>query len=183
MTSEESQVLERLAETVRAQGGLLAEAGGGDSVATRAPAPHGAAAAAGPRAAADPERYELLVEAIREGYLLHYCQGRVLAPDDPDLALLAGDQLYALGLAELAALGDLDAVRELADVISLAAQAQAAADEDLAEAVWDAGATAVGWGTSAAHEQAKALARGGDTGAAEALRAAARQARSGPVSG
>ena len=32
-------------------------------------------------------------------------------PDDADLALLAGDQLYALGLARLAALGDLDGGR------------------------------------------------------------------------
>jgi len=39
--------------------------------------------------------------------------------------LLAGDHLYALGLARLAALGDLDAVAELADVISLSAQAHA----------------------------------------------------------
>jgi hypothetical protein len=36
---------------------------------------------------------------------------------------MAGDRLYALGLARLAELGDLQAVGELADVISLAAQA------------------------------------------------------------
>ena len=90
--------------------------------------------------------YELLVEAIREGYLLHYAPGRVVRPDDPDLALLAGDRLYALGLARLAALGDLEAVAELADVISLGAQAHAAGDAELAEAVWEAGARAVGWG-------------------------------------
>jgi hypothetical protein len=172
-----SEVLARLAETVRAQGGLLGEAGAGAPIAAHAPAPHGALAAAGPRAAQDPDRYELLVEAIREGYLLHYCDGRVVAPDDPDLALLAGDQLYALGLAELATLGDLAAVGELADVIALAAQAQAAADEELAEAVWEAGATAVGWGASPAHEDAKNRARAGDAGAAAALRAAAREAR------
>ena len=41
------------------------------------------------------------------------------AIDDPDLALLLGDQLYALGLSRLAALGDLEAVAELADLISL----------------------------------------------------------------
>ena len=43
-----------------------------------------------------------------------------MRPDDPDLALLAGDRLYALGLERLAALGDLEAVAELADVIALA---------------------------------------------------------------
>ena len=51
------------------------------------------------------------------------------------------------------------------------------ADEDLAEAVWEAGAVAVGWGATPAHMAAKALARTGDPSAAEALRAAARAAR------
>ncbi|HEX6457041.1 MAG TPA: hypothetical protein VF009_11050, partial [Solirubrobacterales bacterium] len=40
----------------------------------------------------------LVVEAVREGYLLHYEQPRLLAGHDSDLALLAGDYLYALGL-------------------------------------------------------------------------------------
>lgn len=167
--------LDRLSATVRDRGGLLAEAV--EAVAGGAPTPHGDTAAAGPRAAADPARYALLVEAIREGYLLHYAAGRVVSSDDADLALLAGDQLYAIGLAELAELGDLDAVGELADVISLTAAAQAVADEDLAEAVWEAGAVAVGWGATPGHMTAKALARAGDPSAAEALRAAARAAR------
>ena len=51
-----------------------------------------------------------------------------MRPDDPDLALLAGDRLYALGLARLAELGDLEAVAVLADVISRAAQAHAEGD-------------------------------------------------------
>ena len=170
-----SDTLERLATTVREYGGLLASAAAGARSPT-APTPHGDAAAAGPRAARDRPRYALLVEAIREGYLLHYAEGRVLVLDDPDLALLAGDQLYAIGLAELAELGDLEAVAELADVISLAAAAQAAADEELAEAVWDAGAVAVGWGGSPAHETAKRAARAGERGAARSLRAAALRA-------
>ena len=70
----------------------------------------------------------------------------MVSTDDRDLALLLGDQLYALGLSRLAALGDLDAVAELADVISLIAQAHADADAELAEAVWEAGAVAIGWG-------------------------------------
>ena len=89
--------------------------------------------------------------------------------DDPDLALLLGDQLYALGLARLAELGDLDAVAELADLISLLAQAQAASDPALADAVWQAGAAAIGWGSTPEHAAAKALARAGDDGAAQAL--------------
>jgi hypothetical protein len=88
---------------------------------------------------------------------------------DPDLALLLGDELYALGLARLASLGDLAAVAELADLISLLAQAQAASDPELADAVWQAGAAAIGWGATPAHAAAKALARAGGSGAVEAL--------------
>ena len=127
--------------------------------ALRAAPPHsqlGAVAAAGPRAARDPESYALLVEAIHEGYLQHYGTGRVLVPEDPDLALLAGDRLYALGLARLAELGALEAVAELADVISLAAQAHVEGDPERAGAVWAAGARAVGHGASADHDGAKA---------------------------
>jgi hypothetical protein len=130
-------------------------------------------AADGPRAVGHEAEYELLLEMILEGSLLHYGDPRVLRTEDRDLALLLGDQLYALGLSRLAELGDLDAVSELADVISLVAQAAAESDRELAEAVWAAGAAAVGWGSSPEHVQAKALARSGDAEAAAALRAAA----------
>jgi hypothetical protein len=130
-------------------------------------------AAAGPRARGHEAQYELLLEMIREGSLLHYGQPRVVRPGDPDLALLLGDQLYALGLTRLAALGDLDAVGELGDTISLLAQAQAAGNLELAEAVWDAGAVAIGWGATEHLQEAKAMARRGDPGAPKALRAAA----------
>ena len=82
----------------------------------------GELAAAGARTAGAPGEYALVVEAVREGYLLHYGDGRVVRGADPDLALLAGDYLYALGLERLAELGDLEAVRELSDLISLSAQ-------------------------------------------------------------
>jgi hypothetical protein len=101
--------------------------------------------------------------------LLHYGRPRVVVTDDRDLALLLGDQLYALGLSRLAELGDLEAVSELADVISLLSQAQLSADSELAGAIWDAGAVAVGWGASPEYEAAKALARAGDAGAGAAL--------------
>jgi hypothetical protein len=163
----------RLREEIRAAGGLLAggllEDGRPPGAGARGPAQ---VASAGPRAAADPDAYELLVEAIREGYLLHYGRSRVLEVD-PDLALLAGDQLFALGMARLAQLGDLEATAELADVISLCAEAHAAGDDDLAEAVWEAGAIAVGWGATPELRAAKDRARRGDAGAAAALRAAA----------
>ena len=116
----------------------------------------------GPRATGREGDYELLLEMILEGSLLHYGAPRLVRGADPDLALLLGDQLYALGLARLAELGDLDAVAELADLISLLAQAQAASDPALADAVWQAGAAAIGWGITAEHTAAKALARAGD---------------------
>ena len=157
-----------LAAAVRAGGGLLAAAvtePGEDGTL-------GAAAAAGPRARGREADYALLVEAIVEGYLQHYGTGRVVRPEDPDLALLAGDRLYALGLARLAELGDLAAVAELADVISLAAQAHAEGDPERARAIWQAGAAAVGHGSDPGHAAAKAAARAGEPDAAAALRAA-----------
>jgi len=123
--------LEALAATVRADGGLIA-----DTV-TDPTQEATLGGLAGPG-------YAELVEAIYEGYLLHYASPRVVRPDDPDLALLAGDRLYALGLARLAELGDLDAVEVLAGVISRAAQAHAEGRPEVAEAAWEAGARAVG---------------------------------------
>jgi hypothetical protein len=167
---------ERLARLLRDDGGLIAGA-----LADAAPSDGtlGAAAAAGPRAAGREEDYALLVEAIYEGYLQHYGSGRVVRPDDPDLALLAGDRLYALGLERLAAIGDLAAIAVLADVIALSAQAHAAQDGELAHAAWQAGAVSVGWGSDSGVDAAKAQARAGDPEAAPALRAAALRARGG----
>lgn len=132
--------------------------------------------ASGPRAAESAQEYELLLELIFEGSCLHYGPQRVVRTDDADLALLVGDQLYALGLARLAALGDLKATTELADVISLVAQAHAAGDRDLADAIWEAGVSAIGWGTSERYEAAKGLARAGESGAAAALHDSVRDA-------
>lgn len=65
-----------------------------------------------------------VIEAIREGYLLHYGVPRVFAGMDDDLRLLAGDALYAMGLERLASRGDLEAVVELSDLISASARAE-----------------------------------------------------------
>ncbi len=92
--------------------------------------------ASGPRAAAAPLEYALVVEAVREGYLLHYGAPRLLAGQDPDLALLAGDYLYALGLDRLAALGDAKSVRILADLISASAQLHTEGRENEVPAAW-----------------------------------------------
>jgi hypothetical protein len=119
----------------------------------------GRLAASGPRAAAAPAEYALLVEAVREGYLLHYGEPRILAGHDPDLALLAGDYLYAIGLERLAGLGDAEAVRELSDLISLCAQCHAEDRTDLVSPLWLAAAVAVGCGPTDGHAAAKDLAR------------------------
>lgn len=129
----------------------------------------GRLAASGPRATANPAEYEFLVEAIYEGYLLHYSSSRLLEEADPDFALLAGDRLYALGLERLVALGDLEAVRELADVIALCALLTARGDGAHCETLWLAGVRAVGYGSTAEHARAKALVRDGDPAAGPAL--------------
>jgi hypothetical protein len=171
--------VDRLRATVREDGGLLAatvpdgEAGPAPSAAADGEAGPAQTAAAGPRSAAHRDEAALAVEAVLEGYRLHYGAARALRIEDPDLALLAGDRLYALGLARLAALGDLPAIAELADVIGLAAQAHAGGDPDLADAAWTLGAAAVGWGATPESVGAKVRARAGAAGAAEALRNAA----------
>ena len=84
-----------------------------------------------------------VLEAVYEGYLLHYGTSRLFEGMDDDLCLLAGDALYALGLARLAATGDLFAVAELSDLISRSAQAHAEGRGAEAEALWDASAAAL----------------------------------------
>ena len=119
--------LPALAAEIRSWGGLLAEA-------VVDPGPDGP----------PPGEHELVAEAVREGELLHYGSARVVSQEDPDLALLAGDALYALGLARLAAIGDLAGVRVLADVISDCAQAHAEGRGADAVAIWERGAAQLG---------------------------------------
>ncbi|MDO8184424.1 hypothetical protein Q5424_03520 [Conexibacter sp. JD483] len=177
-----------LAGELRAEGGLLAGALSSAAAAPAVPAPDAAAllspdtdalaarAAAGARGVRAPDDYALTLAAVREGYLLHYGDGDVVQPQERDLGLLGGDRLYALGLARLAALGDLDAVAELADLISLCAQAHAGGGsgaQPLADAAWEAAAAAIGDGPTIAHTRAKERARAGEVDAAAALRDAA----------
>ena len=101
-------------------------------------APHATAAGPGEwelRLSAD---RAFTVEAIYEGFLMHYREPRSFGAEmDPDLRLLAGDSLYALGLERLAERGDLQAVAELADLISLCAQAQAEGRPEAARPLWE----------------------------------------------
>ena len=142
-------MIDALIDALRAEGGTLGElvAPPRDGQLLGAGPPQ--LAASGPRVAGRAADYELLLEMIFEGSLLHYGSARVVQTEDPDLALLLGDQLYALGLARLAALGDLEAVDALATVISRLAQAHAEGDGETPEEIWAEGARAVGWGAAA----------------------------------
>jgi hypothetical protein len=90
----------------------------------------------------DPGRLFVL-EAVYEGYLLHYGSPRAFARMDDDLRLLAGDALYALGLSRLAEAGDMEAVTELSDLISLTAAAHVEGRQEVAEELWLASARAL----------------------------------------
>ena len=107
----------------------------------------------------DPDR-AFVLEAIREGYLLHYGDGRAFAGLDPDLDLLGGDTLYALGIARLAAKGDLEGIAELADLIAVCARAEAEGRAELADPLWRASAAFLaGAGGEGARETFPRLAR------------------------
>ncbi len=72
-----------------------------------------------------PERFALALETIYEGYLVHYGRSRLFAPPGEHEAVLLGDYLYAHGLVRIAAVGEIDAVAALAELISTCAHLQA----------------------------------------------------------
>lgn len=152
-----SQALVRLAAELREEGPLISA-----QVAEAECEPVlGVLVASGPRCAPAPDAYAAVVESVREGYLLHYGEPRLLASLEPDLRLLIGDHLYARGIERLAGLGDLFAVRELADLISLAAQLDATPGDThpAQEAAWLASTVAIATGPEPSLEQAKAALR------------------------
>jgi hypothetical protein len=169
--------LERLRALLRQEGGLMASLVDDSSLEHYSDgqvlAGPAQIVASGPRVNGRGAEYELLVEAIYEGYLLHYHSPRVVRPPEQDLALLAGDRLYALGLARLVDLGDIEGVAELADIIALSALAHGAGRTEVAQTIWIAGAHALGWGSDPRYEQAKALMRAASPKAPAALRACA----------
>jgi hypothetical protein len=114
--------------------------------------------------------HALALETIYEGYLLHYGRSRLFAPTDPDVALLLGDMLYAQGLVRIAALGDVAAVADLAELISLCAQARADGTEGDG-AAW--AATAALLGAGGLDEARRALREERDPAPLEAAAAAA----------
>lgn len=72
-----------------------------------------------------PDRFALALETIYEGYLVHYGRPRLFAPPGEHEAVLLGDYLYAHGLVRVAAVGEIDAVAALADLISTCAHLRA----------------------------------------------------------
>jgi hypothetical protein len=90
-------------------------------------------------------RFALAVETIYEGYLLHYGRPRLFRPPDADTAVLLGDYLYAHGLVRLAEHGDVDAVANLAELISLCTQLRA--EDGVGAAPLDG----LAWAATAAH--------------------------------
>ena len=95
------------------------------------------------------ERYAVGLETIYEGYLLHYGRPRLFAPADRDTALLLGDYLYAHGLVRIAEHDEVEAVADLAELISLCARLQADGAPGDGEA-WAATAVWLGQGAIAA---------------------------------
>jgi hypothetical protein len=91
------------------------------------------------------ERFRLGLETIYEGYLVHYGTPRLFEPPDPDTALLLGDYLYAHGLVRIANVGDVRAVSDLSELISLCSQLRAE-DADGDGALWAATASLLGQG-------------------------------------
>ena len=169
------RVLSEIARELRAEGTVISP-----HVVDPADTPAiGLLVAQGPRCRRFATEYAGVVERVREGYLLHYGTPRVIAGADRDLALLAGDHLYALGLERLAGLGDLEAVRELADLISLCAQLHSHSGRGgAARELWLATAVAIAAGPSDRYRAGKAAVRDGSA-AAGGLRAAATEMASG----
>jgi len=84
-----------------------------------------------------PDRHLLGVETIYEGYLLHHGTSRLFEQDDRDLAVLTGDYLYAAGLREICATGDLAAVDALAELIAACAARRGDGEPEADDALWD----------------------------------------------
>ena len=88
-------------------------------------------------------RYAVGLETIYEGYLLHYGRPRLFVAGAGHNALLLGDYLYAHGLVRVAAHDHVDAVADLAALISRCAQLRADGGSGDGEA-WAATAALLG---------------------------------------
>ena len=91
-------------------------------------------------------RFALALETIYEGYLVHYGNPRLFASSDANTRLLLGDYLYAQGIVHLAATGSVEAVSDMAELISVSAQLQAGGRGRLDGPAWAATAALLGQG-------------------------------------
>jgi hypothetical protein len=105
----------------------------------------------------DQSRYAIGLETIYEGYLVHYGRPRLFAAGESRNALLLGDYLYAHGLVRVAEHHDVEAVADLAALISLCAQLQADGGAGDGEA-WAATAALIGRGPLNGDREPAALA-------------------------
>jgi hypothetical protein len=103
-----------------------------------------------------PAEHALGLETIYEGYLVHFGRARLFALVDPDEALLLGDYLYAHGLVRVSVTGDVAAVADLAELISLCSQARAEGRNGDGDA-WAATAALLGSGDLTAARDALRL--------------------------
>ena len=159
-------------ETLRRLGARVAEEGPPLAVVAKRPeAGPGFAelVARGPRTSGDPATYAFVVEAVREGYLCHYEVSRVLDSPDPDLALLAGDLFYAIGISALAELADDESVRLLSDLIRVSAELRSGGRRSEAELMWLAAIVALSCGSDAQYERLREQLSAGDRVALGAL--------------
>jgi len=136
VSSATTQVLEVLGSDVLLRECIDSEGKLGDG--------HPAVAASGPRTAGHETEYLTSLELIREGHLVHGGSGRLLRTSDSDLAILAGDLLYAEGLVRMAELDDLDAIAELSRMICSCAVARSVGAEAQAESAWAESCAVIG---------------------------------------
>lgn len=125
--------------------------------------------AEGPRTTAHTDEYTLVLEAIREGYLCHFKEARILSDSDDDLLLLAGDLFYAFGIRRLASLEDLESVGILSDLIRIAADLHARGDGDAAERFWLVQILALSCGKGPDNDALLRRLEEGESGALEGL--------------
>ena len=147
----------------------------------------GLLAAAGPRARGAPASTRSSSRRSARATSSTTASRGCVAGADPDLALLAGDYLYALGLERLAALGDLEAVRELSDLISPLGAAPRGATTPTRRprsrgALAGRGRRGRRRRRATAHERAKAALRAARPTPQRAAAAAARERPRGPAS-